>query len=184
MATSFLGRLLPDNPILRRRAREPALISKTAEYGLRVMAWLARKAPNPQISKDIAEGTRVPASYLSKVVQALGRAGLIDAKRGRYGGGITLAVSPEEITILEVVQAVDPPQRVKECPLGPGYHGKDLCPLHRRLDDAMESVERALGRSTLAEILAESSPSQPLCRPARTRSRKPAPKKRATSHRR
>lgn len=160
------------------------MISKTADYALRVVAWLAARAPNPQISKDIAEGTRVPAAYLMKVIQGLGRAGLIDTKRGRHGGGVTLAVSPEQITILDVVQAVDPPQRIKECPLGPGYHGTDLCPLHRRLDDAMESVERALGQSTLAEILAVPSASQPLCRPARTRSRKPAAKKRATSRRR
>ena len=160
------------------------MISNTAEYALRVMAWLAGKAPNSQVSKDIAEGTQVPAPYLAKVIQGLVRAGMVDAKRGRYGGGVTLAVSPEEITILEVVQAVDPPHRVKECPLGPGFHGKDLCPLHRRLDDAMESVERALGQTTLAEILAESSPSRPLCRPESTRSRQPPPKKRSSSGRR
>lgn len=160
------------------------MISKTAEYGLRVMAWLARAAPSPQITREIAEGTQVPAAYLSKVIQGLLRAGLVDAKRGRHGGGVTLAVSPEETTILDVLEALDPPRRIKECPLGPGYHGRDLCPLHRRLDDAMETVERALGQSTLAEILAEPSPSQPLCRPVLAPSRKPAPKKRGTSGRR
>jgi Rrf2 family protein len=159
------------------------LISKTGEYALRVTAWLAGRAPSPHTTQEIAEGTRVPAAYLSKVIQGLARGGLIHSRRGR-NGGVALAHPPGEITILEVVRAVDPPRRITECPLGPGYHGKNLCPLHRRLDEAVESVERALGETTLAEILAERSSSRPFCRPNRKRSRKAPPRKRAVSNQR
>jgi Rrf2 family transcriptional regulator, nitric oxide-sensitive transcriptional repressor len=76
---------------------------------------------------------------------------------------ITLAKPPAELTILEVVNAVEPIQRIKTCPLGLKSHGVRLCPLHRRMDDALASVEAVFGGTTLAEILAEPTDSPPLC---------------------
>jgi DNA-binding IscR family transcriptional regulator len=58
------------------------------------------------------------------------------------------------LTILDIVQAVDPIQRIETCPLGIKGH-INLCPLHRRLDQALKLVEDALRESTLAELLAE-----------------------------
>jgi Rrf2 family protein len=104
----------------------------------------------------------VPPSYLSKVLQALGRGGIVKSQRG-VGGGISLARKPEELTILEVVNAVEPIQRIKTCPLGLKSHGVRLCPLHRRIDDALAHVEAAFGGTTLAEVLAEPTHSPPLC---------------------
>ena len=67
------------------------------------------------------------------------------------------------MTLLEVVSAVDPIRRIQECPLGLASHGVRLCPLHKRLDSALASVEDAFRRTTLAEILAEPTESVPLC---------------------
>ena len=89
------------------------------------------------------------------------------------GGGVALARSPEELTILEVVNAVEPIGRIKSCPLKLSSHGTNLCPLHRRLDDAMAAVEEAFGGTTLAEILAEPSSSVPLCEVPGDRKRVP-----------
>ena len=63
----------------------------------------------------------------------------------------------------EVVNAVEPIRRITTCPLGLPSHGVNLCPLHRRMDDAMGTVEAAFRASTLAEILAEPTTSKPLC---------------------
>jgi DNA-binding IscR family transcriptional regulator len=76
---------------------------------------------------------------------------------------MALAKSPQEITILEVVNAVEPLQRIRTCPLGLAAHGVHLCPLHSRMDAALATVEKALGSSTLAEVLAEPTKSIPLC---------------------
>lgn len=76
---------------------------------------------------------------------------------------MTLARAPDEITIFEVVEAVDPIQRIKTCPLGLDSHGVNLCPLHRRMDDALATVEAAFRHTTLAEVLAEPTESIPLC---------------------
>ncbi|MEX2026538.1 MAG: Rrf2 family transcriptional regulator, partial [Pirellulaceae bacterium] len=122
----------------------------------------AQQSPHAQTTEEIAEVTRVPRAYLSKVLQALVRGGVVHSQRG-IGGGMTLTKSPAELTILEVVNAVDPIQRIRSCPLGLASHGIHLCPLHTRLDKAMATVEDAFRNSTLAEFLAEPSRSTPLC---------------------
>jgi Rrf2 family protein len=89
---------------------------------------------------QIAAGTHVPAGYLAKVLQSLSRSGIIASQRG-LGGGFRLARLPRETSIYDVMQAVDPVQRIRECPLGLDAHGTNLCPLHKRLDDAMSQIE-------------------------------------------
>jgi Rrf2 family transcriptional regulator, nitric oxide-sensitive transcriptional repressor len=129
---------------------------------LRAAVYLADQAPNPRTTEQIANVTKVPQAYLSKVMQSLSRAGLVNSQRG-LRGGFALARPTEAITILEVVNAVDPIQRIQACPLGIPTHGTNLCALHRRLDQALEAVERAFRETTLAEVLAEPSKSMPLC---------------------
>jgi Rrf2 family protein len=99
---------------------------------------------------------------LSKILQGLVRAKILASKRG-VGGGLSLAESPKNLTILDVVNAVDPIARIHVCPLGIATHGARLCPLHRRLDAALEATERAFAKTTLADILNEPSRSVPLC---------------------
>jgi Rrf2 family transcriptional regulator, nitric oxide-sensitive transcriptional repressor len=138
------------------------MLSQTVEYALRAVCHLAGVAPAPQTTDQIALVTRVPKAYLSKVLQNLVRGGVVRSQRG-VGGGMTLVKTPAELTILEVVNSVEPIQRIRECPLGLAAHGVRLCPLHRRLDNALAGVEKAFGETTLAEILAEPSESIPLC---------------------
>ncbi len=76
---------------------------------------------------------------------------------------MTLHKNPKDLTILEVVNAVEPIQRITTCPLGLASHGFRLCPLHRRLDNALAMVEKAFGGTTLAEVLSEPTSSRPLC---------------------
>lgn len=129
------------------------MISQTAEYALRAIVYLADQSESPQTTQQIAEVTRVPAGYLAKVMQSLSRAGLVRAQRGLHGG-FTLAAPAKQLTVLDVVQAVDPLRRIEHCPLGIEGH-QTLCPLHRRLDSAVAMVEKALGSTTIAEVLAE-----------------------------
>lgn len=134
------------------------MISQTAEYALRAVVYLATgevgSAPRAQTTQQIAAGTSVPASYLSKVLQSLARAGLITSQRG-LGGGFSLAKSATELTIYEVVMAVDTIPRIRSCPLGLEAHDK-LCPLHQRLDEAAALIEAQFRATTIAELLQES----------------------------
>jgi Rrf2 family nitric oxide-sensitive transcriptional repressor len=138
------------------------MLSQTVEYALRAVVHLADQAPASRTTDQIARATRVPKAYLSKVLQALVRGGVVHSQRG-VGGGMTLTRPAEKLTILEVVNAVDPIQRIHQCPLGLAAHGVRLCPLHRRLDNALAMVEQAFRGTTLAEVLAEPTTSRPLC---------------------
>jgi Rrf2 family protein len=136
------------------------MISQTAEYALRAIVYLADQG-EARTTQEIAKATLVPASYLSKVMQALSRGQVVRSQRGLHGG-FTLAKAPDELSVWDVVEAVDPIQRIRTCPLGLKAHVK-LCPLHRRLDDALALVENAFRESTVGDLLREPSASKPLC---------------------
>ena len=138
------------------------MFSQTVEYALRAMACLAARPDEPQTNRRIAATTKVPSAYLSKVLQTLTKAQLVHAQRG-VQGGFLLSRSPKEITILEVVSAVDPIKRITTCPLGLEAHGARLCPLHKKLDQALAQAERAFGSTTLADVMSAPSASVPLC---------------------
>ncbi|TSA05756.1 MAG: Rrf2 family transcriptional regulator [Planctomycetaceae bacterium] len=138
------------------------MLSQTVEYALRAVTYLATAPDVSRTVDQIAAATHVPVAYLAKVMQQLVRKKIVASRRG-VGGGFILTCSPTKLRILEVVQAVDPIRRITTCPLGLAAHGKHLCPLHRRLDNAMASVEKAFADSTLAEILDEPTTSVPLC---------------------
>lgn len=138
-----------------------SLISQTAEYALRAVVCLASQPDRPMVTPLIAEVTHVPAGYLSKVLQTLGRSGIVQSQRGLHGGFV-LARPAAELTVLDVVNAVDPMKRILECPLGLKQHGRRLCPLHRQLDDAMAEVERALGSHSIQALISEPEGSVPL----------------------
>src|SRR5215468_2799988 len=106
------------------------MISQTVEYALRAVVFLADQA-EARTTQQIAERTKVPAPYLAKVMQSLNRADLVHAQRGLHGG-FTLAQSPEKLTIWDVVQAVEPFQRIRTCPLELESHRTRLQRNHGR----------------------------------------------------
>ena len=98
------------------------MFSQSVEYALRAVVHLAQYAPDPRTNEQIAAATLVPKAYLSKVVQGLRRAGIVRSRRG-VGGGVVLAKSPAKLTILDVVNAVEPIARIRRCPLDLKAHG-------------------------------------------------------------
>lgn len=138
------------------------LISQTAEYALRAAVMLAADPNQPRTTQELAKQTQIPAGYLAKVLQSLGRADLVRGRRG-LGGGFVLSRPAADISVLEVVNAVDPIQRIRTCPLKLKSHGKRLCPLHKKLDDAISHIEKSFRETSLADILADPSRSRPLC---------------------
>ncbi|NND99833.1 MAG: Rrf2 family transcriptional regulator [Pirellulaceae bacterium] len=129
------------------------MFSQTAEYALRAVIWLAEhQNEGPVGNKRIAEDTQVPASYLSKILHDLASAGFLSSRRG-VGGGFRLIISPDVLTLLDVINAVDPLKRIEPCTHSSEVGFGQLCPMHQRLDEAIESVERTLGNSTIREMI-------------------------------
>ena len=134
------------------------MLSQTAEYALRAIVTIAQNEATGKTAHDIARESRIPLDYLSKVLNSLARAGIVNSQRGR-GGGFTLAIPAATMTVLDVVNAVDPIKRMRSCPLQLRAHATRMCPLHRKLDHALALVEEAF-RSTSIASLSEETPGQ------------------------
>lgn len=138
------------------------LFSEAAEYGLRAVVWLADHPEQSWTVREIAAGTQSKPGYLVKVLQALARAGIVTAQRG-VGGGVLLEADPTQVTILDILNVVDPVARIGSCPLGLKSHGKRLCALHRRVDEAIATLNEEFSKVTIMDLLKETNPSHPLC---------------------
>jgi Rrf2 family transcriptional regulator, nitric oxide-sensitive transcriptional repressor len=145
------------------------MISLTAEYALRAVVLLANDPEEALGTRAIAEASQSPVGYMSKVLQALSKMGLVTSRPGRTGG-FMLARPAGAISVLEVVNAVDPIRRITQCPLEKPGHQDHLCPLHSRLDSAAAMVEKSFRDSTIADLVADPVRPAPLCGATRCKS--------------
>src|SRR5690349_4393929 len=127
------------------------MLSQTADYALRAVVALACRGDRPVTARQLAEATGIPASYLAKVLHGLVRSGLVRSSRGT-SGGFGLADPPEGVSVLDVVNAVEPNRR------SPGrLSARPDCPcgLHRRIDAGLSMAEALFASSTIAELVGD-----------------------------
>jgi Rrf2 family protein len=92
-------------------------ITRQADYAMRAVVYLANLGPDRRAAtSQIAEEQQIPPSFLAKIVSQLSVAGLLQTSRGARGG-VSLARSPDDISFLEVVEAIDGPILLNECVL-------------------------------------------------------------------
>lgn len=106
-------------------------ITRQADYAMRTIIYLSRLEPEEKApTSTIAEKQQIPSSFLAKIISQLSVAGLIHTSRGAHGG-VSLAKSPQKISVLEVIEAIDGPVMLNECTHNPGIcvFTKD-CPMH------------------------------------------------------
>ena len=138
------------------------MLSQTTEYALRAMSCLAYMPDELVSTAQLAEVTRVPMNYLAKVLQLLAKAELISGRRG-VGGGYRLIRSASDISLMDVINAIDPIERITSCPLNLENHSNKLCPLHSRLDAAAKALIDTFDGISLADMFAEDPSIRPLC---------------------
>ncbi len=129
------------------------MLSQTSEYALRAMVYLGTNCDRKITRSEIAAAIQMPADYLTKVLQSLGEANLVQIKRGP-GGGYSLAQPATEISTYDIISAVDVLQRVLTCPLG-NIHNGELCKLHTLLDKTMEMAEQSFRNTSIADLIPE-----------------------------
>ncbi|UCD24223.1 MAG: Rrf2 family transcriptional regulator [Gemmatimonadota bacterium] len=130
------------------------MLSGTAQYALRAVLYLAEQAAEaPVAAADIAAELDIPDNYLSKILHQLGRAGVLTSARGKHGG-FRLAISPGDLTILEVVRQFDPIEEDPRCLLGrPECSDTDPCRAHRRWKEVALEVAEFFANTTAADLL-------------------------------
>ena len=106
-------------------------------------------------------------NYLAKVLQLLARADIVTGRRG-VGGGYRLTREPKDISMLDVINAIDPIKRISSCPLKLSNHTGGLCPLHHKLDESIGMLMDQFTGVSMADLLGERGDSRPLCDTERT----------------
>jgi Rrf2 family protein len=136
-------------------------ITRQADYALRAILYLARHEMSrhepdwrPATTSKIAEKKLIPTSFLAKIISQLQISGLVKTDRGARGG-VALARKPEEISLLEVVEAIDGPITLNECTQDPSncLFG-DSCPLHEIWCESQAELVARLRAATFDKLLA------------------------------
>jgi Rrf2 family protein len=129
-------------------------ITRQADYALRAMVYLARLGPEERAAtKKIAEVQKIPPSFLAKIISQLSIAKLIDTSRGARGG-VKLARPGGEISLLEVVEAIDGPIALNDCTVSPGKcDNAEFCPLHDIWQEAQDDLVAKLRNTTFDKYL-------------------------------
>jgi len=129
-------------------------ITRQADYAVRAVLYLARLGMgNRAATSTIAEDQHIPPSFLAKIVSQLSIAGLLHTSRGARGG-VTLARNSEDITLLEVVEAIDGPIRLNECAHSDGMCAfSNDCPLVSIWQDAQSDLVNRLGNANFAQFV-------------------------------
>ena len=83
------------------------MVSQTSQYALRAVLYLASTGGGPVVAQDISDTTGVPKGYLHKILRRLGKAGILKAHRG-VGGGYELGNEPGDLSVGEVLRAIEP----------------------------------------------------------------------------
>jgi Rrf2 family protein len=130
-------------------------ITRQADYAIRAILFLAENDPGLRAStSQIAEQKHIPPSFLAKIISQLSIAGLIHTSRGARGG-VSLAKPASEISIMEVVEAIDGPIALNQCtftnltncPFG------DSCPVHEMWVDAQQHLVTKLKSTTFQDFI-------------------------------
>lgn len=129
-------------------------ITRQADYALRAMIFLARMGPGKRAATgEIARVQRIPPSFLAKIISQLSIAGLIHTSRGARGG-VNLAFPPEEITVLQVIEAIDGPIYLNDCMGDPeSCPFRPHCPIRPLWCDTQAELVDRLRNATFAHLI-------------------------------
>ena len=139
------------------------MLSRRADYGVRAMMDIAAPQPTERmIVSEIAKRQDIPSAFLAKIMPLLARAGLVRTSLGATGG-ITLAASPKEISLLQIIEAIDGPFTLNLCSLNPSDCRQYVtCAACQVWGKAQAQLNQTLAQTRLSELasLAETAPTR------------------------
>lgn len=129
-------------------------ITRQADYAVRAVLYLAEQGNNGRApTSRIAQEMRIPPSFLAKIVSQLSVAGVVQTSRGARGG-VSLAREPKDISLLEVIEAIDGPITLNECvPDRSACVFGENCPVHDIWCDTQSKLVEQLGKANFGALL-------------------------------
>jgi Rrf2 family protein len=128
-------------------------ITRQADYAIRAVRYLAKQGPNQRsATSTVAQEMKIPPSFLAKIISQLSIAGLLHTSRGARGG-VTLARDAREISLLDVVEAIDGPILLNECVGDPAdCVFSDDCLVHPIWVEAQEALVKRLRETKFDQL--------------------------------
>jgi Rrf2 family iron-sulfur cluster assembly transcriptional regulator len=135
---------------------EDPMLSRTAEHALRATILLARQdSGRPLSAEAIATGLDAPRNYMGKTLGSLADKGIVDSSPGR-NGGFRLAVPADELSVAQIIDAVDRPMRRRMCLLGDRpCDAENPCIAHKRWSAVQDQFRSHIEGLTIAHLIAE-----------------------------
>ena len=157
------------------------IYSRSAEYAIRAFVHLAQ-VPEGKYAmvKNIAAEEEIPSHFLAKILQQLARKGLLRSSKGPTGG-FCLRVAPDEIRLVDIVEALDGLTEYQKCAAGLAECSDDMpCPLHDSWKAVRSRIMDYLGKNTIADLAkALEQKKKSLALTKKSKARKPVAAKRA-----
>jgi len=128
-------------------------LTRAADYAIRVMIHLAGQPEGAVVSKTLlAKAAEAPESFVSKILQALARGGLVQAHRGVVGG-FSLLAPGAQASLLDVVEAIDGPVALNVClTSGEPCHRAVECKAHEVWSRAQSAMQAVLREAKIADM--------------------------------
>jgi FeS assembly SUF system regulator len=128
-------------------------LNRLTDYAVVVMAQMAQRGEEMRTALQISQDTGVPQPTVAKLLSALARGDLVASHRGA-AGGFTLSRMADEITVAEIIQALEGPIALTACVDGSGGHcgSETFCPMRGNWDKVNQAIHGALSKVTLADM--------------------------------
>lgn len=141
-------------------------ITRQADYAVRAVLYLARCGPEmPVATAEIAQAQKIPATFLTKIISQLSAAGILRTTRGAHGG-VALARSANDISLLEIVETIDGPVLLNACVLDPASCPESInCPVQKIWCQAQAELVLTLERTKLGQLVKTTTARLPLAVP-------------------
>ena len=129
------------------------LLSKSCSYGIRAAIFIATQNDQQYVPiKEIADNLNISFHFLTKILQILTKAGIVDSVKGPKGG-VGFKKNPNEITILDIIHAVDCDNIFDDCVLGlPGCSDDNPCPMHGSWGILRKDLYNMLQKETIEDL--------------------------------
>ena len=133
--------------------------TRASDYAARVLSFLSNANGNISRSQSIAIATGIPESFLAKILGQLTRAGFVHSHRGARGG-FSLAVNAEQLTLLDVVEAMEGPLHLNLCASPEPCVYEGACPIEKAWVEAETSLRDSLRSHKIADLAKASRDAQ------------------------
>lgn len=130
------------------------IFSRSCEYALQAVMYIAMQPRNQMVLlKEVAEKVNIPKHFLGKILQKLAKSGLLDSQKGP-NGGFALYETPNKITALMIIEAIDGLDLVNKCVAGfPECHREDPCPFHEEWALIRNNIKDMLEKETIEKLM-------------------------------